>query len=272
VQIAKIAAEPLSCFVPMVAKNLDVFTKGRVFQIISWQTETSKFETSSLNCFEFLKKIQGISGAGISALHTGSWNLAKRVPFGKKRTGWQKAFSLAKSVPFCKKRSAVWRRAFSLAKSVPCFEKSERILGFFRFTFHSRSPTQATMTIAFLLAPTARTSTTSTAARAVLSRSCLISTKVVTRSTSTSTFAASGPSTCSAGRRTRGLVTTTLGLLGGGVSSFVHPVVVTLCEKKKSNDDILSRDENGNIDWKAVLDNVATMTGEKVCHMHVLGS
>ena len=120
--------------------------------------------------------------------------------------------------------------------------------------------------------------TMTTAARAVFSRACLISTKAVTRSATTASTGAtaatsfqrttSSPHTCSAGGGGR-LVTTLMGLLGAGGISVVHPIVVTLCEKKKGNDDddgILSRDENGNIDWSAVLDKVATITGEKVCH------
>jgi hypothetical protein len=124
------------------------------------------------------------------------------------------------------------------------------------------------MTTFLLCAPTARTSLTSTTiARAMVSRACLFSTKAVTTrsaSTAKAAVAASFQRTTSSNNDSRGLLT-----LLGVAASVAHPVVVTLCEKKKDNDDIWSRDGNGNIDWKAVLDNVTTMTGEKVGMLHV---
>lgn len=112
------------------------------------------------------------------------------------------------------------------------------------------------MTTFLLWAPTARASMTT--ARSVFSRACFISTKSATRSASTASAAAPAASFQRTSSRSRGLVF-------GVAAAVFHPVVVTFCEKKKNNDDsILSRDEAGNIDWNAVLDNVATMAGEKV--------
>jgi hypothetical protein len=97
--------------------------------------------------------------------------------------------------------------------------------------------------------------TTAATSRAVFDRSCWLSAKALGVASRSNTTAAASSSII-AGRR--------LALLGAGGISVVHPIVVTLCEKKKDDDSILSRDEHGNIDWNAVLENVATMTGEKV--------